>query len=154
MKQTLTSRFSAFALLLTAMTISSGALAGEDEAATASLYERLGGMDGLGQIVTHTVALHHDNPTIGRFFEGVDDEQLIHHVVAFFAAGTGGPANYEGRDMTAAHASMQMSDADFDSAVADVMTAVDANGVTADAKAEVKAILESLRPAVMGTAGE
>jgi hypothetical protein len=47
---------------------------------------------------------------------------------------------------------MNMSDADFDSAVADVLTAVEGNGVDAEAKAEVAAILESLRAAVMGTA--
>ena len=44
-----------------------------------------------------------------------------------------------------------MSDADFDSAVADVMTAVSQNGVDEASQAEVAAILESLRPAVMGT---
>ena len=76
---------------------------------------------------------------------------LAGHVIAFFAAGTGGPVNYQGRDMTTTHASMNMSDADFDSAVADIMKAVNANGVDADSAAEVGAILESLRPAVMGT---
>ena len=84
----------------------------------------------------------------------VDDAQLAHHVTAFFAAGTGGPANYEGRDMVSTHASMDISDAEYDSAVADVLSAAEANGVDADARAEVGAILESLRPAVLGTAAE
>ena len=73
--------------------------------------------------------------------------------MAFFAAGTGGPANYQGRDMTSTHAEMHMSNADYDAAVADVLTAVDANGIDAESKAEVAAILDSLRPAVMGSAG-
>ena len=72
-------------------------------------------------------------------------------MTAFFAAGTGGPNKYEGRDMTSAHAEMGLSNEDFDSAVADVMKAVDKNGIDAASKAEVAAILESLRPAVMGT---
>jgi hypothetical protein len=54
--------------------------------------------------------------------------------------------------MTSTHASMNMTDADYDSAVVDVLKAVDGNGLSAEAKAEVAAILESLRPAVMGTA--
>jgi hemoglobin len=83
----------------------------------------------------------------------VDTNKLAAHVTAFFAAGTGGPAKYEGRDMTSTHAHMDMSDADFDSAVADVLKAVEKNGIGATEKAEVAAILESLRPAVMGTAG-
>ena len=112
---------------------------------------RLGEMDGIGNIVRDTIALHHANPDVSHYFEGVDDEKLAKHVVAFFAAGTGGPANYEGRDMTSTHATMNMSDADFDSVVVDVLKAVDSNGIDAEAKAEVAAILESLRPAVMGT---
>jgi hemoglobin len=137
-----------------ASVISINAFASEDQAAAPSLYDRLGAADGLSKIVNDTIALHHKNPDIAHFFDGVDDEQLAHHVVAFFAAGTGGPANYEGRDMTSTHASMDISDAEYDSAVADVLSAAEANGVDAASRAEVGAILESLRPAVMGTAAE
>ncbi len=154
MRTTLTRRLAVLTLTFTASVISMNTFASEDEAATPSLYERLGGMEGIGQIVDGTIALHHKNPDIAHFFEGIDDEQLAHHVTTFFAAGTGGPANYAGRDMTTTHAAMDMSDADFDSAVADVLTAVEANGVSAQANSEVAAILESLRPAVMGTAAE
>jgi hemoglobin len=73
-------------------------------------------------------------------------------VTAFFAAGTGGPNKYEGRDMTTTHASMGMSDADFDSAVADVLKAVGKNVDDQAVADEVNAILQSLRPAVMGLA--
>ena len=140
-------------LLLTLATgfLSSAALAGDGDAAAPSLYDRLGAMDGIHDIVSDTIALHHENPDIAHYFEGVDDAQLTKHVVAFFAAGTGGPADYQGRDMTTTHANMDMSDADYDSAVADVLKAVEANGVDDASKAEVAAILESLRPAVMGS---
>ncbi|HSN51311.1 MAG TPA: hypothetical protein VLS87_02185 [Woeseiaceae bacterium] len=43
--------------------------------------------------------------------------------------------------------------ADSDTAVADVLLALDQNGIGEAEKAEVAAILESLRPAVMGTGG-
>jgi len=69
----------------------------------------------------------------------------------FFSAGTGGPANCQRRGMTTTHASMKTSDADFDLAVTDVLKSVAANGVDAESAAEVGAILESLRAAVMGT---
>jgi len=154
MKKTLTRRLTMLTLAFMASVISVSAFAGEDEVATPSLYERLGAMEGIGRIVDDTIALHHENPEIAHFFAGVDDEQLAHHVTAFFAAGTGGPANYEGRDMITTHASMDMSDAEFSSAVADVLSAAEANGVDADSRADVGAILESLRPAVMGTTTE
>jgi len=140
------------ALTLVSGLISLGAFAGDDEATGPSLYDRLGAWDGIAKIVSNTVALHHENPTIGHYFTDVNDKQLIAHVTAFFAAGTGGPAKYEGRDMTSAHAGMNISEADFDSAVADVMTALGVSNIDAASKAEVGAILESLRAAVMGTA--
>jgi hemoglobin len=121
------------------------------EEAAPSLYDRLGGWDSITQIVQDTIDFHQANPEISHYFADVDEEQLAGHVAAFFAAGTGGPQQYEGRDMTTTHADMDMSNADFDSAVADVLKALDKNGIGKQEKAEVAAILESLRPAVMGT---
>lgn len=129
------------------------ALAEDAGAATATLYERLGSWDGIEQIVTDTIANHRKNPAISHYFANVDTATLAGHVTAFFAAGTGGPSKYEGLDMTTAHANMGLSDEDFDSAVADVLLALDQNGIGDAEKAEVASILESLRPAVMGAGG-
>lgn len=129
------------------------AFADDSGATTASLYERLGSWEGIQQIVGDTIANHRKNPAISHYFEGADTAELAGHVTAFFAAGTGGPSRYEGRDMTTTHATMGLSDADFDSAVADVLLALDQNGIGDGEKAEVAAILESLRPAVMGSGG-
>ena len=141
-------------LAVVALSFSQAATAGDaEDGATKSLYERLGSWDGITQIVADTVALHRANPEISHFFAEVETDQLVSHVTAFFAAGTGGPSKYEGRDMTTTHATMNLSDADFDNAVADVLKALDKNGIGEAEKTEVAAILESLRPAVMGTAG-
>ena len=129
------------------------AFAEDAGATTATLYERLGSWDGIEQIVSDTIANHRKNPAISHYFADVDTANLAGHVPAFFAAGTGGPSKYEGRDMTTTHASMGLSDEDFDSAVADVLLALDQNGIGDAEKAEVASILESLRPAVMGAGG-
>lgn len=130
-------------------------LAGEEAAAEGpTLYERMGSWDGINQIVGDTLTLHVKNEEIAHYFDDVDLDQLQVHVTAFFAMGTGGPNKYDGRDMTSTHASMNMSDADFDSAVADVLTAVRKNVEEEAVAEEVNAILQSLRPAVMGTAAE
>ncbi len=129
-------------------TLAEGANAG-----AATLYERLGSWDGIQKIVNDTIANHKKNPAIAHYFADVDTATLAGHVTAFFAAGTGGPSRYGGRDMTTAHATMGLSDADFDSAVADVLLALDQNGIGDGEKVEVAAILESLRPAVMGSGG-
>ena len=146
----------AVALLAVVATFAPGgqpAFADDAGATTASLYERLGSWQGIQAIVNDTIANHRKNPAISHYFDGVDTAELAGHVTAFFAAGTGGPSKYAGRDMTTTHASMGLSDADFDSAVADVLLALDQNGIGDDEKAEVATILESLRPAVMGSGG-
>ena len=140
-----------FARTIVLMTMGLLAAAVYAQESEKSLYERLGAWDGIDQIVRDTIANHQNNPSISHYFEDVDTEKLAGHVTAFFAAGTGGPSKYEGRDMTSTHASMGLSNDDFDSAVADVMKAVKKNGVDEASAAEVAAILESLRPAVMGT---
>jgi hemoglobin len=116
-----------------------------------NLYSRLGSWDGIHQIVRDTIANHERNPAISHYFVDVDKDKLAMHVTAFFAAGTGGPNKYEGRDMTSTHATMSLSDADFDKAVADVLLALEQNDIGETEQTEVAAILESLRPAVMGT---
>lgn len=143
----------AVCLLITGSGVLGIQAADEAAAPAATLYERLGGMDGIRSIVRDTIKLHLGNPAIAHYFDGVDTDRLAGHVTAFFAAGSGGPANYQGRDMTSAHAGMGLTTEAFDSAVADVLKAVEANGIGEAEKAEVAAILESLRPAVMGTAG-
>ena len=150
MNMRITRRIAAVTLLSISTLFALG-VAAEEEAASPSLYERLGAAEGLAQIINDTIALHHKNPDIASYFVGVDDDILAGHVIAFFAAGTGGPVNYQGRDMVTTHVSMNISNADFDSAVADVLKAVKANGVDAESATEVAAILESLRPAVTGT---
>ena len=142
------------ALVLGSLLVAS-ALFGVDRSALAeeapTLYTRLGQWDGIQQIVRDTIANHRKNPAIAHFFDGVDDDRLAAHVTAFFAAGTGGPNQYEGRDMTSTHATMGLSNEDFDKAVADVLLALDMNDIGDAEKSEVATILESLRPAVMGT---
>jgi hemoglobin len=131
-------------------------LAGEETAAeeeVPTLYARMGSWDGISQIVADTLALHQENAEIVDILDGIDLEKLHANVTAFFAAGTGGPNKYEGRDMTTAHAPLGLTEADFDAAVSDVLKAVGMNVSDPDVATEVNAILQSLRPAVMGTAG-
>lgn len=116
-----------------------------------TLYERLGGGEGVQKIIDHTISLHLENPTIKQRMEGVDLDYLAASVAAFLSAGTGGPNNYTGPDMATAHAGMMLSNEEFDAAVADVLTAVMANVDDGEAEHdEVQAILLSLRDQVVG----
>ena len=68
-----TRRIAVLALVLISGLGTLSAIAGEDVAAGPSVYERLGEMDGIAKIVKDTIALHHENPVLAHYFDGVDD---------------------------------------------------------------------------------
>lgn len=76
---------------------------------TASLYERLGGTEGITQITSDLVDFHLANETIGSFFADKDVTQMKHGAATFVISGTGGPNVYEGKDMIATHKGMNIS---------------------------------------------
>jgi hemoglobin len=136
------------ALGLTVSLWASAALGGE-AVARASLYERLGGMEGIQSIVRKTIDLHAANPTIAAYVLHIDQEWLVGSVAAFFAAGTGGPNQYTGIDMVTAHAHLDLTNEEFDAAVSDVLAALDAHEIDAASHEEVETILNSFRGQVV-----
>lgn len=141
------------ALALTLLAFGQPVIAGDETVKEGpTLYERMGSWDGIDKIVADTIALHLENDEIVDILDGIDLEKLHSNVTAFFAMGTGGPNKYEGRDMTSSHASLGLTEADFDAAVSDVLKAVRKNVEDEAVADDVNAILQSLRPAVMGTA--
>lgn len=66
-------------------------------------YERIGGETGLRAIVEDFIGRVYGDLIIGFFFARIDKEQLIAHECAFAASHLGGPAQYEGRPLPAAH---------------------------------------------------
>jgi hemoglobin len=118
------------------------------EEATITLYERLGNTEGIEKVVRKAVELHMENPLLTAYVKHLDRDWLIGSVTAFFVAGTGGPNNYTGADMHTAHAHMDLTNAEFDSAVSDVGIAMQANNIDEASMLEVNAILNSFRAAI------
>jgi hemoglobin len=110
-----------------------------------TLYERLGGADGLSAIVRDTIANHLKNPTIQVRFQDTDTEKLHKTVFDFFGQGSGGPQKYQGKDMREAHRKMNINGDEFLAVLDDVMDALDKNGIAAETKNEVLGVLYSLK---------
>ncbi len=115
-----------------------------------SLFERLGGRDGISAIVDNTVENHMSNPNVNARFLPLKEkpEQLViikNHTIDFFSAGSGGPNNYKGKDMVTAHTGMNISPAEYMCVVDDIFMALDKNGIDEDTKKDVLAILWSLK---------
>lgn len=115
----------------------------------ASLYERLGGTDGIESIANDIVELHRQNPRIAPRYVDSDVPAVKNAVATFFITGSGGPEVYEGQDMLTAHRGMNIDAAEFLAAVDDVMEALDKNGVGQREKEEALFILYSLKDEVL-----
>jgi hemoglobin len=114
-----------------------------------SLYERLGGSDKITKIAGDLTDLHILNARIASRYADSDPVLVKKQVSAFFIAGTGGPDNYTGKDMLAAHRGMNIDNDEFMAVLDDVMQALDMNQVGQREKEEVLFILYSLKSEVV-----
>lgn len=115
-------------------------------ATTTTLYQRLGGAEGIARLVDDLVAAHLINPIIKTRFENIKDLDHAKQMAReFFSAGSGGPQAYRGKDMLAAHKGMNISEQEYLAAMDDIVGAMNKNGIDEDAKKDVIAILYSLK---------
>ena len=81
-----------------------------------SLYERLGGYDGITGFVNNLLPRLRADPLLGRFWknrgdDGVDREKQL--LIDFLCANPGGPVYYTGRDMKLSHKGMKIGEKDW-----------------------------------------
>ncbi len=113
---------------------------------TATLYQRLGGAEGIARLVDDVIAAHLANPIVKARYENVKDMDHVKRVSReFFCAGAGGPETYTGKDMLAAHKGMNISEQEYLAVMDDIVGAMNKNAITEDAKNDVIAILYSLK---------
>jgi len=119
-----------------------------------SIYDKLGGEEGISAAVEAIVARHLENEDIKHYFLPLVENpeyfnQFKQHVKDFLAAGTGGEAKYKGRDMVGAHTGLNISEADFLSGLDDILFVLDANKVDRISRNELLATLYSMKDAVV-----
>lgn len=94
-----------------------------------SLYQRLGGSEGITQIASDIVDNHLANETISTRFQHGDVAALKEGAATFFITGAGGPDVYKGKDMLAVHQGMNISALEFMAVLDDALNAMDKNNV-------------------------
>lgn len=120
-----------------------------------SLYERLGGIDGITAIVDEVVEAHMTNPAVKARFLPLKDNpkhfgDVRQHLINFFAAGSGGPEQYTGKDMQTAHRGMNISKGEYMSVIDDILLALDKRKIDEQSRKDVLAILFSLKDQMIG----
>ena len=119
-----------------------------------SIYEMLGGDTSVAEAVEKFYAKLKSDPVISVFFEGTDVAELKTHQRMFLTAALGGPDAYEGRDMRAAHAHLQITDTDFDLFLEHLAESLAELGATSERIAEVLEALAPLRNEIVSAAGD
>ncbi len=114
-----------------------------------SLFERLGGTEGITQIANDVVDNHVANKFISTRFANSDLGKLKHAAATFFITGTGGPQVYQGKDMLAAHKGMNISAREFMEVLNDALLALEKNKIGQREQEEVLFVLYSMRQHIM-----
>lgn len=130
----------------------SGDQAASGDAATPTLYERIGGAAAVDAAVELFYRKVLADDRTARFFDGVDMDAQIAKQAAFLTMAFGGPNNYTGQDLRTAHARLVgqgMGDEQVDAVIQLLGATLGELGVAAADIAEVAAIAGSVRGDVL-----
>lgn len=81
-----------------------------------SLYDRLGGYDGITAFCNDLLPRVQADPQLGRFWQNRSDDGIAREkqlLIDYLAANAGGPLYYTGRDMLLSHKGMKISESDW-----------------------------------------
>ncbi len=115
-----------------------------------SLYQRLGGKEAITAVVDDFVGNVAADARINKRFANANIPRLKMLLVEQICAASGGPCTYTGRDMTTAHAGMNIQSAEFDALVEDLVKSLDKFKVPAKEKGELLGALGGMKPAIVG----
>ncbi|MDX1912397.1 MAG: group 1 truncated hemoglobin [Saprospiraceae bacterium] len=148
-------RFLMILLFATSIIGSCGEKEAVDPAPSPTLYERLGGINAISAVVDQFLAnVVGDNVINARFAATVADpyrtQLLRNNLIDQICAGSGGPCQYKGKNMYDAHHNMNISEAEFNALVGDLVAALDQFNVPQAEKDELLAILGPMKTDVVG----
>ena len=81
-----------------------------------SLYERLGGYDGITTFANDLLPRLQKDPQLGRFWQNRGDDGIAREkqlLIDYLCSSAGGPLYYTGRDMKTSHKGMNISESDW-----------------------------------------
>jgi len=119
-------------------------------AADKTLYARLGGKAALQAVVGELWNNVAADARINGRFKHTKPEAFGGQLVDFLCQASGGPCQYQGKDMKSAHIGMKLTDAEFSALAEDTTKALDKFKVPAREQSEVIGLLASLKGDVVG----
>jgi truncated hemoglobin YjbI len=124
------------------------------EGNSGSLYDRLGGKDAITAVVEDFVGNVAADKRINSFFAKTDIPNLKKQLVDQICEATGGPCSYTGKDMKTAHRGMNVSEADFNALVEDLVKSLDKFKVGEKEKGELLGALAAMKGDIVAGGGK
>jgi hemoglobin len=144
----LRARFALAAFALCALILPLAASAQQSMPASPTLYQRLGGYDALAAVTDDFITRLATDPKLAKFFVGVSDNskgRIRQLVLDQLCAATGGPCIYIGRDMKTSHKGLGITEADWQTAVADLVLTLNKFKVGAAEQRDLAAALGTIK---------
>lgn len=107
----------------------------------AALYKSFGEKAGLTQLMDDFVNRLAADPRIADKFKNTNLDHLKHQLTEQLCQVSGGPCQYQGPDMAAAHADMGVTKGNFNALVEDLQKAMDARSIPFSAQNQMLARL-------------
>src|SRR5712691_760583 len=117
-------------------------MTGSEASEKPSLYDRLGGVYSIATVVEDLIDRVMVDPRLNA-------NPLVTEMLCWAA---GGPQRYSGRSMEESHRDMAITPGEWQAFMDDVQTTLDKFSVPAAEQAEVKALIESTRDAIVAPA--
>ncbi|MFO1246935.1 MAG: group 1 truncated hemoglobin [Alphaproteobacteria bacterium] len=95
-----------------------------------TLFADMGGQAGIDRIVDASVDKYLSDDRIKAIFDESNIERLRAEFKVQFCQVAGGPCQYKGHDMTAAHKGLHLTNANFNAVVEDLQDAMDKVGLS------------------------
>jgi hemoglobin len=90
-----------------------------------------------------------DDPLLGWTFEGINQDLVQRHALAFVIAALGGPDPYIGRDLHSVHERFNLGNVHFDAAVVHLTDSLRDAGISEGVLSELAIRLEPLRAQIV-----
>ena len=118
-------------------------------ASSGSLYQQLGGANGVDRMVEAILDRVYADERIAFLFEGTDRDNLHGLIVEQVCDETGGPCEYSGLDMQAAHSGLNIEFSEFDAFVEDFILGMEDVGIPYTTQNRVLEIFAPMRSDVV-----
>ena len=114
-----------------------------------SLFEKYGGFETISKVVSELYDELERDAVTAPYFAASDIRGLMDHQVKFLSQVLGGPQQYTGKAMNAAHTGLKISEDAFGEVAQTVQFILDDNGVEDDDIATIMSLLGSLKDDVV-----